>query len=68
MITLLHNVCCKDVLCWSTGVAVSLPTLSCRFHGCISRDETSKLLGNTEGNYLVRSGLSQAGSYSLSFV
>jgi hypothetical protein len=38
------------------------------FHGSISREETSRLLGTTEGNYLVRSGLSHAGSYSLSFV
>jgi hypothetical protein len=38
------------------------------FHGCISREETSRLLATTDGNYLVRSGLSHAGSYSLSFV
>jgi hypothetical protein len=38
------------------------------YHGAISRDEVARLLGYTEGNYLVRKGLSQSGTYSLSFL
>jgi hypothetical protein len=34
----------------------------------ITREQTGRLLGSKDGNYLVRSGLSHAGSYSLSFV
>lgn len=39
-----------------------------RYHGSISRDDTALLLGKADGNYLVRQGLSQPDSYSLSFV
>ncbi|KAL5473980.1 hypothetical protein EMCRGX_G028550 [Ephydatia muelleri] len=38
------------------------------YHGSISRDDTALLLGKADGNYLVRQGLSQPDSYSLSFV
>ncbi len=40
----------------------------CRYHGSITREETAQLLGERDGNYLVRKGLSQSGTYSLSFV
>ena len=39
-----------------------------RYHGAITREETARLLGKVEGSYLVRKGLSQSGTYSLSFV
>ena len=39
-----------------------------RYHGSITRDDTARLLGEKDGNYLVRKGLSQSGTYSLSFV
>lgn len=39
-----------------------------RYHGSITRDETARLLGDRDGNYLVRKGLSQSGTFSLSFV
>ena len=40
----------------------------CRYHGSITRDDTARLLGEKDGNYLVRKGLSQSGTFSLSFV
>lgn len=38
------------------------------YHGSITREDTAKLLGQEDGRYLVRKGLSQSGTYSLSFV
>ena len=49
------------------GVTV-LPCPVGRYHGMITREQTGRLLDSKDGNYLVRSGLSHAGSYSLSFV
>ena len=47
---------------------LSLSLSYSRYHGAITREETAILLGKEDGNYLVRKGLSQSGTYSLSFV
>lgn len=44
------------------------PATTTRYHGSISHEECAALLGNNDGYYLVRAGLRNPGTYSLSFV
>jgi hypothetical protein len=58
----------RAVLCDRTFDSEECLVYGRKFHGAISRDDTSRLLGSVDGNYLIRSSSSQPGAFILSFM